>query len=498
MKTIYKLLLLSVLGIFQACSEDTIGEELTGSVTGLVIAKATGEPIPEAEITTSPASTTVFTDENGEFKLENILVDSYSVKAEADGYVTSFKGVAVTTGATSNVVIEMAEGTGNNRAPNPPKLITPEDNAEGQSLELDLIWEASDPDADSLTYELEIRNNRNDDILKYENIQDTIYRLEGLNYGYKYFWQVKVSDSINNPVMSEVKSFTTLEHPESRIFYVKSVNGNNVIYAMDPNENEYQLTSSEVNSFRPRKNLRTNKIAYLKTEANQTHLYTMNLDGSQQTRVTGNIPVNGFNLEQLDFSWADDGASLVYPNFSKLYKVNVNGNDTELIYQEPKGKFITEVDVSEKNGNMALLVNNASGYEAEIYMIDPQGNKVKTVLSNVDGAVGGLDISVDNKLLLFTRDISGYESSDYRRLNSRIFIYNLETSEVQDYSRGKLEGTNDLDPRFSPNEAEIIFVNTSNDGVSQNDIYTAYLEDQDTDGSHRYQIIEDAKMPDWE
>lgn len=498
MKTIYKLLLLSVLGVLQACSEDTIGEELTGSVTGLVVSKATGEPIEDVEITTNPASTTVFTDENGEFLLENILVNSYSVKAEADGYVTSFKGVAVTTGATSNVVIEMAEGTGNNRAPNPPELITPEDNAEGQSLELDLIWEASDPDADTLTYELEIRNNRNDEILKYGNIRDTIFRLEGLNYGYKYFWQVKVSDSINNPVMSKVRSFSTLDHPGSRLFYTKEINGKHVIFARDANENEYQLTGSNVNSFRPRKNLRTNKVAYLRTEANQTHLYTMNLDGSQQTRITGNIPVNGFNLEQIDFSWADDGASLVYPSFSKLYKVNVNGNDTKLIYQEPKGKFITEVDVSDINENMALLVNNASGYEAEIYIINNQGNKIDTVLSNVKGAVGGLDLSVDNKRLLFSRDISEYESSDYRSLDSHIFIYYLESSEIRDYSTGKLEGTNDLDPRFSPNEAEIIFVNTSNDGISQKNIFTAYLDDQDSDGSHRIELIENAKMPDWE
>ena len=79
-----------------------------------------------------------------------------------------------------------------------------------------------------------------------------------------------------------------------------------------------------------------------------------------------------------------------------------------------------------------------------------------------------------------------------------MFVENLETSAVQDYSRGKLEGTNDLDPRFSPNEAEIIFVNTSNDGVSQKNIYTAYLEDQESDGSHRIELIEGAKMPDWE
>jgi len=384
----------------------------------------------------------------------------------------------------------------NNRKPNAPTLMAPEDNAEGIPTTIDFTWQSQDADNDTLTYELEIRNDRNNEVLRYTQLNDTIQTVEGLNYGYKYFWQVKVSDSVNEPVLSEIYSFNTLEFPKTRFMYVRQMNGNNVIFARDLNGNEYQLTSADHNSFRPRKNHRTNKIAFLRTVGNQAQLFTMNLDGSAQAQITSNIPVNGFNLEKVDFSWANDGASLVYPNFEKLYRVNVTGGGTTLLYEEQQGKFITEVDVSSDNSRIALLVNNANGYNAEIYTIDRSGNYLDSVISGLDGALGGLNLSVDNQRLLYTRDVSGFESDDYRQLNSRMFIYNFTTNESKDISSDKPEGTNDLDPRFSPSEAEVTYVNTSNDGISEMFIEKTTIEDEGE--SSREELYSNAKMPDWE
>jgi hypothetical protein len=187
---------------------------------------------------------------------------------------------------------------------------------------------------------------------------------------------------------------------------------------------------------------------------------------------------------------------LVYPNFEKLYRVNVTGGGTSLIYEERNGKFITEVDVSNDNTRIALLVNNATGYNAEIYTIDMSGNFMKSVISGLDGALGGLNLSVDNQRLLYTRDVSGYESADYRQLNSRMFIYNFNTNQSTDISDDKPEGTNDLDPRFSPSEAEVTYVNTSNDGISEMFIEQTLIENGGA--SSRQELYSNAKMPDWE
>ena len=73
---------------------------------------------------------------------------------------------------------------------------------------------------------------------------------------------------------------------------------------------------------------------------------------------------------------------------------------------------------------------------------------------------------------------------------------NLENNVTFDLSgidfRGKEAGTNDLDPRFSPDGAKIIFVNTNNDGISPRTIMTMNI-----DGRDRTVLFEGAEMPDW-
>ncbi len=118
-------------------------------------------------------------------------------------------------------------------------------------------------------------------------------------------------------------------------------------------------------------------------------------------------------------------------------------------------------------------------------------------MENQKGAIGGLDISVDGKSLLYTRDISEFESADYRQLNAHIFNYNFNTQTSIDLSQGKEAGFNDLDPRFSPNEASIIFTNTSNDGVSPINIYMVGVSEMNAE-AQRVELFQNAFMPDWE
>src|SRR5690606_3017317 len=126
--------------------------------------------------------------------------------------------------------------------------------------------------------------------------------------------------------------------------------------------------------------------------------------------------VNGFDLNHLDFSWSNDGSFLLYPNFDKLYRTNASGGGTELIYQTPNGKFITEVAANDETGTIALVTNNADGYDADLFIINFEGEVQTRVLTDVSGAIGGLDLSVRGDLLLYTHDVSGFESSDFRRL----------------------------------------------------------------------------------
>lgn len=494
MKTKFKYIFLSLfLLIFINCSEDKISLTGTGKITGIAVTLGDNEPMENVKISTNPSTSTVFTDAEGNFEIDEVPVNEYSVQAEKTGFLTQFEGITVTEDGTVNVIFEMDIETANNRPPNAPELISPEDNATDLEVEVELVWSGSDPDNDELTYGLQILNDQNSEVLEFSNISDTTYTVTGLLYGVKYFWQVSASDNINDATLSDVFSFETLDFPDNRYFFVRKINDNNVIFSSDEDGNEIQLTSSSTNSWRPRKADNIDKLAFLRSNGGETHIYTMNLDGSDVFQVTSDVPVNGFNLEELDFTWRANDVRIAYPSFDKLYHISPNGSALNELYQTPDGNFITEVDWNQQTSKFAIKTNDNDGYNISIYTINIQGVVQDMVLENVNGAAGGLDFSFDGTKLLYTYDISGNENVEYRQLDTNAFIYDFNTLTATNISDTKPSGTNDLDARFSPNEAEIIFVNTSNDGVSQNDIYSMEI----VQGSFRQILFEDAKMPDW-
>jgi Carboxypeptidase regulatory-like domain len=504
MRRALNILIILILSLFLGCNEETVDLVGIGSITGRVVKSASFDPIENAKISLSPSNNTVFTDSEGYFRMEEIEAGEYSVSATKEGFLTNFEAATVTVDLEVNVIFEMDDDTALNRPPTTPELKSPTNGIEDQELSLELMWSSTDPDNDPITYWLELKNDVNNDIIKVENIIDTTYVISDLKYGTKYFWQIAATDSINAEVLSLVSTFKTKVNPENRFFYVKkSANNNNVIYSSNfieddaLDENLVQLTIEDQNSWRPRKNQASNLIAFLRIFNNETHLFTMNQDGSNVMQVTNTVPVAGYDLNEIEFSWSSNGDRLLYSNYNKLYVINKDGSGLEQIYQTPDGSFITEIDWSNDESIIALKTNDIEGYNVTIYTIDMSGAILETILAGVNGAAGGLNISIDNKLLLYTYDISEFENTDNRQLDTHLFIYDFDSGISSDLSVNKLAGTNDLDPRFSPNEAEIIFVNTSNDGISPNSIYRINTDIINND-NNRTELFSDAKMPDWE
>ncbi len=478
-----------------SCSEDTIDLVGLGSVKGRVVRIGTNEPLENVKISTNPGSSTVFTGADGSYRLENIPSGDYSLSAQREDLLAVFEGITVISDRELEVVFEMDVETAGNRPPNAPTLLTPADNTENLPINVELMWSASDPDDDTLTYIVSLRNDENATVERFENITDTTFTLSGLLYGVKYFWDVAANDNINSPVNSNTFAFETETPPNNRIVYTRLVNDNSVIYSADESGGtEISLTSTAKNSFRPRRNASTGKIAFLQSVGSQTHLFTMDEDGSQVKQVTSSIGVSGFNLEEIDFAWDDNGAKLLFPNQNRLYSINVDGSGLEEIYRTT-GDLITEVDKNENTGIIAIKTNNLDGYAVQIFTIDEAGVVQDVVLTGQNGAAGSINLSVDGTKLLYSRDISGSENPvTYRQLDSRVFVYDFGAMTSTDLSTDKVPGTNDLDARYSPNEASIIFVNTSNDGISAKNIFTVSISDLDA----RTALIENATMPDWE
>ena len=480
--------------IIISCSEDTIDVVGVGTVTGKVVSVGTNEPLENVKIATNPSTSIVFTDEEGAYVLEDVPAGDYSISAEQEGLLTAFEGISVIADGQLEIVFEMDSEDANNRPPEEVILESPEDNSTDVATELELVWSSEDPDEDELTYTITLRNDENDEVLIFENIVDTTYTISDLLYGVKYFWQVSATDNVNAAINSEINAFETTLPANNRIVYTRFVDGNNVIYSSDEEgETELQLTSETKNSFRPRRNSTTNTIAFLQSVGAQIHLFTMEADGSNVTQVTSAIGVSGFNLEEIDFSWSTNGSKLLFPNQDKLYSINVDGSGLTVLYQTT-GNLITEVDANDASGLIALKTNNLDGYEVEIFTIDAVGVVQDVVLSGELGAAGSVNLSVDGSQLLYTRDISGAETSSYRQLNSHMFVYDFTGMTTTDISIDKIDGTNDLDARFSPNDASVIFVNTSNDGISVKNVQTMFISNTET----RTTLIENAFMSDWE
>src|SRR5690606_7969873 len=132
------------------CSEDTIDNVGTGSITGVVVEAGSNEPVENARISTNPASSTVFTNEKGEFLLEDIPAQDYSVEARKSGLLTQFEGATVVAGGSVSVVFELRPETANNKQPEAPQAVSPQDNATGVAVTTDFVWTVSDPEDDDL------------------------------------------------------------------------------------------------------------------------------------------------------------------------------------------------------------------------------------------------------------------------------------------------------------------------------------------------------------
>ena len=493
LKISFMILLVSVF----SCTEEKVAGDEYGTVEGKVVSAVDFKPLANVKVFSNPTTSIIFTDEEGKFVVKNVKVGDYSFEAQKEGYITKFEPATVNNGKSSNLVFELKLSTTNNKPPTAPVLTSPADNATNQTLELNLTWTATDPEKDSLKYEVILKKDSNNEVVIYSNISKTNYTLKGLTYSTKYYWQISVTDGVNPPVLSPTRTFTTAAFPNARFLFVKKESDNYVIYSGDENGNQLQLTSSNINSWRPRKNNQVKKIAFIRASGAQNHIYTMNPDGSGVFKVTNSVPIAGFNPDYINFTWNASGSQIIYPYFDKLYRINNDGSGLTKIYQTPNGKFISECDWSNDGAKIALKVNDASGYNAEIYIINTTGTVVNTVISGNSGAVGGLNFSVNGQKLVFTRDVSGFENANYRQLDSRVFQHVLSTSITTEVALDKPLGTLDLDVRYSPNEAEFIFMNTSNDGLSAKNIIKS-TTGTSSSGASRTVLFSNASMPDWE
>ncbi len=88
-------------------------------------------------------------------------------------------------------------------------------------------------------------------------------------------------------------------------------------------------------------------------------------------------------------------------------------------------------------------------YDSEIYTMDADGSNMTLVVDSLPGTVSAPTWSIDGNSILYTHDISGFESPDGRQLDSRIFLKSLIDPTLIDLSLTKTQAqTMDLIQRI--------------------------------------------------
>lgn len=104
-----------------------------------------------------------------------------------------------------DVTVEVTE---RNDPPATPSNPSPNDGAEAVSQSPTLQWQASDPEGDSLTYDVYLGTSSSSPRLVAEDIKQSEYTPQDLAPGTTYYWKVVTKDTAGNTVSSSIWQFT--------------------------------------------------------------------------------------------------------------------------------------------------------------------------------------------------------------------------------------------------------------------------------------------------
>jgi TolB protein len=476
---------------FTACVEDKVEPLFLGNIRGVIVSQSTNQPLQDIEVSTAPASGVVLTNAQGQFEMEDIPEGEYTILTQADGYARESVKIKVIRNSTTNINLKLSAAI--IQAPQPQNPL-PVDWGTHQPLSVLLQWYVDNTYEDSLEYTIRVyESNQVTALSKAEHIRDTSFLVSNLKYNTTYYWQVDAISSSGSETSGNIWSFKTIPFPSNRIVFSTKKDGNYEIYSTDlAGDSLVRLTYSNSIEFKPLFSKQRSLVAFSSNASIDNHIYTMNADGSGMQKVTP-LPIAGFHNQGIGFSWSPDNGKFIYSHYDKLYRVDDDGANLTLLATAPAGRNFRSCHWTSVGNKIVVETVGSLVYDSEIYLMNADGSGVEMLVNNLPGIIESPSFSVDGKSVLFTRDASGFESPDGRQLDARIFIININTQELTDVSDDKPDGTNDLQPRYSPDGAKIIFVNASNDGTGNKSIWI-----MDRDGSNRQLLFENAEMPHWQ
>ncbi|RZL14445.1 MAG: hypothetical protein EOO62_05430 [Hymenobacter sp.] len=500
------LLLTSWLLLLAGCTETTVEPMRFGALSGTVLDARSGQPLANVAISTTPASSGYLTDAKGQFAIAQVPAGTVSVTAHKADYTDQSTNITVTEGQTQTVALLLARPSATT-PPNAPAQPSPANGATGQPTQLTLSWHpvrATKTDSLRYTVVLYESNNLNQQTLL-TNSRDSMVVAANLRYNTIYYWQVTATNlaGTGSSARSPVWSFQTQSLPDNRFLFVRVNGSNSDIYSSNSTGgNLLRLTTEATTESAPQLSPNRDLIAYTSNATGQFQLYTMNRDGSNQRRIT-TLAVEGYNNAGIGYRWSPDGAQLIYSHYNQLYRINRDGTGLQLLATAPTDRHFRECDWTAQNGGRLVVQTvGVNVYDAELYLFNTNGTGGSLLVGNLPGRLDSPSFSIDGTRVVYTRDVAGFDSPSGRQLDAHIFTQRLDGTSLVDVTANgsngngsgtpRAVGTNDLNPRFSPDGYSFIFINQPNDGLTPGDTWTA-----ETTGPARVKQFTSAALPDW-
>lgn len=265
--------------------------------------------------------------------------------------------------------------------------------------------------------------------------------------------------------------------------------GNHDIFTMDlDGSNQTRLTTSLAYDDQPKWSPDSSKIAFMSGRDGNLEIYTMNADGSGQTRITNNIAADGFP------AWSPNGTKLAFvrgdlnnPSTFEIYVMDANGSNQVRLTTD---SVIDGVPSWSPDGTKIVFMSGGSSVfdpnAFEIYRIDADGNN-RTRLTNNTIVDGQPSYSPDGTKIVFG---SGNAMSPN---GIEIYVMNADGSNRIQLTNNALT---DGFPAWSFDGANIVFASGS---VA--DETTVELFVMNANGTNPAQLTKNSNLdwfPDWQ
>jgi TolB protein len=475
---------------FLGCQENTIEPVFFGTLEGNVTFKRDTLPAEGVEISTNPASSVVYTDSLGDYTLTNIPTGSYSVIAKLEGFKNASKTVTINKEGITQADLELER---NQEAPAEPTLHSPENGEDSVQRNPKLIWSVPNQLEDELTFSIVLYEaNEEIPLLTIEDQEDSTLQVNDLKFNTTYYWQVKVKNTDGTVTNGDLWNFKTLPFPDNRFIFASAQEGDFEIYSSNESgDSEVRITFANNDQVFPQYSDDRSLVAFTSFTGLEFQLFTMKKNGEEKQQVSM-LSITGYHNPGKGFCWSPDNGKLMYSHYDQLYTIDRNGTNLTQVATAPAGRHFRGCDWTEIDNNVVVETVGVLPYDTDIRLVDLTNGVTSVIIPNLPGTAQSPTFSIDGIKVLYTYDISEFEVPSGRQLNSHIFLYDLVTGLSTDLSTDKPAGTNDLNPRFSPTGAEIIFENVANDNSGVTTIWK-----MDANGDNRELLFTNASMPDW-